>query len=127
MSWIAMKQRCSNPNNVGYRLYGARGIKVCKRWLGKQGFENFLADLGERPRDKTLDRKKNRLGYEPSNCRWATAAEQAQNTKTTKLNMKSANEIRSLAAQGFKRRTLATLFGISKSVIKNVLNNKAWL
>lgn len=76
-SWCAMRKRCQNEGANNYDIYGGRGIKVCDRW---QKFENFLADMGERPTAKTLDRYPNKDGnYEPSNCRWATWIEQAQN------------------------------------------------
>lgn len=55
--WRSMKSRCYYPKNVGYPNYGGRGIKVCDRWLGEHGFENFLADMGEVPgREYSLDR-----------------------------------------------------------------------
>lgn len=71
--WDSMKQRCSNPNNKKYHLYGGRGIKVVKRWLS---FENFTKDMGVRPKGATLDRINNDGNYEPGNCRWATYHEQ---------------------------------------------------
>jgi len=77
-----MLLRCFNPKTLAYKNYGGRGITVCERWQGEHGFENFLADMGERPAGKTLDRFPNNDGnYEANNCRWATSAEQANNKK----------------------------------------------
>jgi hypothetical protein len=77
-SWFNMKQRCLNHNNPAYKNYGGRGITVCERWMK---FKNFLEDMGERPEGKTLDRIDNDGNYEPSNCKWSTPKEQANNTK----------------------------------------------
>jgi hypothetical protein len=79
-SWVAMVQRCTYLAHPKYHLYGGRGISVCDRWLGS--FENFLADVGERPAGKTLDRYPDQNGnYAPVNCRWATPKEQAANSR----------------------------------------------
>jgi len=75
--WIGMKQRCQNPNSHIWKYYGGRGIKVCERWLGKEGFRNFYADMGE-PNGLTLDRINNDGDYEPGNCRWATMQQQME-------------------------------------------------
>ena len=76
-SWNAMMQRCLNPKNHAYSRYGGSGITVCKRWLK---IENFIADMGQRPAGKTLERIDNDRGYSPKNCIWTTQEDQMNNT-----------------------------------------------
>ena len=66
-SWQCMKKRCLNPKATKYHRYGGRGVQVCERWLT---FENFLADMGERPEGTTLGRHGDKGDYEPGNCSW---------------------------------------------------------
>lgn len=80
-SWTALRSRCSNPNDEHWPDYGGRGISVCERWQGEQGFVNFLADMGLRPAGMTIDRKNVNGNYEPDNCRWATNSEQQKNKR----------------------------------------------
>lgn len=80
-TWLAMWSRCTNPKHVGWKSYGGRGIKVCRRW---QKFENFLADMGPKPEGLTIERRNNERGYSPTNCCWATQAEQNRNKRPRK-------------------------------------------
>lgn len=79
-TWHHMMNRCYKAKGGDLEMYQNRGIKVCDRW---HDFKSFANDMGERPPNKSLDRRDNDGNYEPSNCRWATAKEQANNTRKT--------------------------------------------
>lgn len=79
--WLTMRNRCRLPSVPCYPRYGGRGIKVCERW---EDFSNFMSDMGPRPSSKhSIERNENDGHYEPSNCRWATLEEQANNKCTS--------------------------------------------
>ena len=82
-SWQGMIQRCINPKHKNYGTYGGRDIKVCERW--RNSFSNFLTDMGERPKNRTLDRINNELGYYKNNCQWSTTEEQGRNKRNNHL------------------------------------------
>jgi AP2 domain len=86
-SWQNMIQRCTNPKATGYKRWGGKGIKVCDRW--RYSFENFYADMGERPEGKTIHRIELDGDYEPGNCKWATTQEQNRQQRLHKTNTSS--------------------------------------
>lgn len=119
-TWDNMVQRCTNMNAVAWPYYGGRGISVDPDWFV---FGNFLADMGLRPEGMSLDRVNPDGNYCKDNCRWASKAEQSQNTKRTKLNPELVREIRSssLSAAAFAR-----IIGCSKDTVLYVRRGKTW-
>lgn len=86
-SWRSMKDRCLNRNNPAFERYGGRGITICEEWI--ESYESFLLAMGRKPTaSHSLDRVDNSKGYEPSNCRWATKKEQANNRRARRWGKK---------------------------------------
>lgn len=123
-SWCDMIQRCTNPKREKYARYGGRGITVCRRWM--DSFENFLADMGERPTGTTIDRIDNDGNYEPDNCRWSSPREQSINSSKTKLSEQQVREIQNLAASGESQRDIARRFGVTDGHVNNIIAHRAW-
>jgi hypothetical protein len=106
-AWDAMVKRCTRKWHAAYLLYGGRGVSVCERW---KSFENFYADMGDPPTvGHSIDRINNDGNYEPSNCRWATLLEQANN--------KSTNVRVSYKGKSYTLSQLAKEFNVSYSAI----------
>lgn len=109
-TYHAMISRCYNDKNESYQYYGAKGIKVCDRWL--ESFENFLADMGEKPSENhSIDRINVFGNYEPSNCRWADKLEQ-ENNKTT-------NVLIEYKSQKYTISQLARILNINYHTLRN--------
>lgn len=121
--WTAMRNRCLNPNNHHYADYGGRGITVCERW---SLFENFLADVGERPAGRTLGRIDNNGPYCPDNCRWETWEQQNRNTRNTKLTDDAIPNIKAMQRGGSSQAQIAQRLGVHPSTISRVLAQKTW-
>ncbi len=82
-AWLHAKGRCYDRNDSRYRIYGARGVKMCKEW--RNDFAQFLRDMGRSPLGMTLERVDNSKGYEPKNCVWASRLQQANNKRTNSI------------------------------------------
>lgn len=81
--WDSMKQRCCNAKSKGFKAYGGKGISLCDEWLS---FDNFFADMGNRPDDKSqIDRIDNNKGYSKENCRWVSMTENCRNKGNNRL------------------------------------------
>jgi hypothetical protein len=113
--WDCMIHRCTDPTDVEYRNYGARGVKVCERWMD---LRNFIADMAPRPDRHSIDRINNNGNYDPSNCRWATAEEQGNNTRV--------NRLLSFGDETLTVTQWAKRVGIGSDTISRRLKNYGW-
>lgn len=117
-TYCNMLTRCNNPNSSDYLNYGGRGIKVCNRWLGRDGYQHFKKDMGLKPSvEYSIDRIDVNGNYCPENCRWATIKEQANNKVTTQY----------LTFNGVKKPITywCEEFGISKYTVRHRLE-RGW-
>lgn len=115
-SWCRMRQRCNNKNCRDYRWYGAKGIRVCKRW---DEYLNFIVDMGEPPtRYHTIDRINSKKNYCKSNCRWVTQSEQVRNCSSNiRLTYKGKTLILSEWAKEL---------GLSEGMIRQRIKKLKW-
>ena len=104
--WRGMKARCKNPNEPAYQFYGGRGITVCTEWESYEPFANWARNNGYSD-ELSIDRIDNNANYEQSNCRWANAITQANNTRK---NVRVENSELTIAEY-------SRLLGVSKSAL----------
>lgn len=124
-SWRAMVQRCTNKNHAAFARYGGRGISICQRW--RESFEAFLSDMGPRPEGTTLDRFPDPNGnYEPGNCRWATAAQQNRNTRSTVITEEVVRYIHARCEAGESRASIAEALGLRTRTVDDIRSGRRW-
>jgi hypothetical protein len=123
-SWQHMIGRCHDPKSAGYLYYGARGIKVCKRW---HNFANFRQDMGRRPRGKWLERVDNNGNYCKENCIWDTPKNQNRNKRNIKVTLLRAVSILNANSKGYSTSELARLHpDLGYNHIWNILKGRLW-
>lgn len=114
--WVGIITRCENKGDKSYARYGARGIKICRRW--RESFEAFFQDMGPRPSPRhSIDRIDNGGNYEPGNCRWATTIEQGRN--------KATNRVLTMDGRSQPLSAWAEEFDVSYTMVHDRLN-KGW-
>lgn len=118
--WAGMKSRCSNPNTLKYKYYGGRGITVCDKWKdSKNGFINFINDMGYKPTDDhSIDRIDPTGNYSPDNCRWVTFDVQCKN-KRNSIKIEYKEKIYSLS-------DLAIMFNLKPGTLYSRLYEYKW-
>ncbi len=111
--WTGIKTRCLNAKCRAYPNYGGRGITICDRW--RESFSAFLADMGASTQGTSIDRIDNDRGYEPGNCRWASASDQAHNSRQA-VHLTAWGETKALAEWSRDRRCGCTKSTLGRRV-----------
>lgn len=122
-TWKEMRSRCNSPSNDKFKWYGGRGIKVCQEW---GTFEQFLIDMGERPKGMTIDRINNDGDYTPSNCVWLSPLDQTRKQSKNKLSLELASLLRFDRESKMTYRELGVKYGVSATTAHRCFHHKTW-
>lgn len=123
--WRNMINRCHSENSPAYKWYGAKGISVCDEW--RNSFDNFVADMGERPEGGSIERKDVKGNYCKENCCWASMLEQQRNRSNTKLNHDKAEEIRrDFHDKRMSKQKIADVYGVSRTLVRRIISGELW-
>lgn len=120
-SWRSMIQRCRNKNHVHNDTYSQLGY--CEEW---KTFSNFLVDMGERPKGMSLERLDNYKGYSKENCSWASKKDQQRNRKSVVMSTEVAQLVKKLREENHTAKEIASMLGLTLSVVSNVLYRGDW-
>ncbi len=124
--WHGIKARILNKNNKSYKDYGGRGITICNEWLEFIPFRDWSLSNNYQE-GLAIDRKENDLGYCPDNCQWISLKQNSQKKRTTKINLKIADEIRTLYNSGYYTQiALSKKFRVSPQTISLIILYKIW-
>ena len=131
MAWKGMIARCYRTTHHKFPSYGGRGVQVCDRWRGEDGFINFFNDVGSRPSpnhslDKDIKGGVGCLLYCPENCQWATRTDQGRHTRGNKLSFEKAEQIRRLVSEGLSYAEVGRRFGVSYVLVREIWKGKLW-
>jgi len=131
-----MKTRCCNQNAHNYKYYGAKGVTICDRWF--YSFDNFLEDMGKKPKGYTLSRKNDIGNYEPNNCKWESKSEQSsqvfrgEKNKHSKLTTEQIACLRSLwqfktTKSKITAENISKDLNVTRQTINNIVNYRTWI
>lgn len=121
-SWRAMRKRCLQVTHIAYEKY--KDFWVHPQW---DDYETFLADMGERPINTSLDRIDNTKGYYPKNCRWASRETQQRNSSLTNMTSEGVKVIRYMKSKNLATTTqLAKAYGISSQSVCDIVAKRSW-
>lgn len=115
-TWQGMIARCTRESHPAFKYYGGKGVKVCDRWTGPGGYQNFINDVGVAPEGLWIERKDSKGHYTPENCCWETPAVQARNREQGGKH----------SAQPMSLKSLCKVLGVKYSLVYQRVVLRNW-